>query len=1313
MLEYTRIGNYQIETALPHTGAARAFRARSTGGETVVVKLYPSFLQVNRAQVQRTSEVLALFGSPVFVPIYDIGVWQGQFYMVSPWMPGGSLEDVLRQEGRLPLGQATQYLYRLAFGLSGLHSLGYLHRNIKPTNVLFNQEGEACLADISLAPSVLVSAQDSLSLELEDPRYASPEQVRGRHNLNVRSDVYALGTLYYAMLTGAPPVGSLRGLQAILSAARQSGVPVSERKPQIPKTAADLLDRMLAHDPVLRLPSIDAVVMRTESILPSERVTAIRTRSESTAIPYEQLSALRPRQAEETRRSRRKQGLHPLVVGMLILVALVAGALAALWQADIPLTALLGGEMPSPVAVAQANPTITQTSTVVPSPSVTPSPVWTATSSAAIPVANATPTAEPTVQFTPTPTSVVLGGADKIAFLAQNDIWIANVDGSDLQRLTVDEKPKADLTWSSDGKDIYFTQNGAGYLVNITTGKTRNGVAPKSTSRCTLRIGRMTRYSLDGRMAATVVQVSGHGRKEDVVQIYTFDEDCQPDMIDAFPGDRFTMRGYSGSGDLGVIEEYAWDGRDTFILHGNVLHNGGDMVTYNLQTHKAEVINPLEGHCCYRDIHFSPDGEYVAFVFQDVRYTNPAEVYYVPLAMLGSGARFQPLPFPSYFFAGNGVDVSLAVRPYVPPVQPTPTPSTGSAQAKAVEIGGADKLALVVDKDIWVVNLNGQGAERLTSDHIDKAYLAWSPDGQYVLYEQASCLKAVSLADHSILNLGCYLSYGISSDGRHALLSASVLFPDGLHRPLTSIVPFNLHILDTLPDYVNLALIGACEIDLLGDRYVWSPDGQQVAALAETSAAGRKEQAVLVYELRACGQPPRLLDTFPANRFEVRGYSDLSTMPKLYDFAWNGDNLFAINGAVHDGFGDFVLYDMSTGRASTLDPLQKGCCYREMRWGQDASYVLFGTEDPVEGIKLYYVPFSALDEGKPLAPIPLPAGFFHQADTRKRLYPALRPAQRPEPLPFGQAPEVTASETVLTSSGSSIQVGSSSQRIVHSLAFSPDSNLLAVGFDRGLALYDMSAHRTTALGTKAEYYDRPVTGVDFSHDGTWLASTSVDGVTRIWRVRTGAPFQKVVLEGYSSLDVAYDPSQDLVATASSDFSIHVNQRNNAGTRYVLRGHEGQVTSVDYAADGSLLASGSVDRTVRVWSMQTGDLRQTLVGHLDAVADVDFSPDGQMVASASWDGTVRVWDWESGTARFVLYGHQSPVIGVRFSPDGRWLVSRDTEGGLYVWRVEDGALVQTLETNASPNAALAFSPDGKWLAVGLLTGNVQIYAVAAP
>ncbi|GAB4526046.1 MAG: hypothetical protein Fur0018_11100 [Anaerolineales bacterium] len=1317
MFEYTQVGNYEIEAPLPHSGVAMAFRGRRSGGEEVVIKVYPPFLRVDQGQAQRLSEVLALFGSPVFVPIYDVGVWQGHFYTVSRWMPGGSLEDMLRQQGRLQEKQAMQYLYRLTFGLNGLHALGYLHGNIKPANILFDEDGQPCLADLSLGRCVHLSPEASLSVRLEDPRYASPEQVWGWQRVNARSDVYSLGVLYFTMLTGAPPAGTVRDAQTVLSAARQQVVPIRQTAPQLSAPSARMLDRMLARDPTLRFSSLDGVLTHLEATLPGEKVMTIRARSESATLSSAQLSTLRPRTTKESA-DRGAPRWQAVALGLLVVVALVLGTLAALWQSGVPLSVLFGRQSsPSPAVTALAVQILSPTVTPPPlAPTVTATQA--ATAFAARPTAQTSATPEPVAQAVSTPalepTVPVLGVADKIAFLAQNDIWIANVDGSDVQRLTTDENPKADLSWSADGTELFYVQKGVGYALNIHTGKTRRAFAPAAASRCTLRIGRLTRYSLDGRFAATVVQVSGHGRKEDVVQVYTFDENCTPDLIDSFPGDRFTMRGYSGAGDLAVIEDYAWDRRDTFILYGNVLHNGGDMVMYNLQTHKAREINPIEGRCCYRDVHFSPDGSYIGFVFQDVRYTNPAEVYFVPLAILDSGARLQPLPFPSYFFDASGVDVSLAIRPYVAPAEETATTQTGdNASAEVVEVGGADKLALLVNKDIWVVNLNGQGAERLTTSGIDKTYLQWSPDGEYVLYEEGKCLRAVSITSHQIINVGCYLSYGISADGRRILLSANVLFPDGLQRPLTSVVPYNLFLLSALSGYTDLTLTGGCGIDLLGDTYVWSPDGNRVAVLAEISAAGHKAQAVLVYELRACGQPPRLLDSFPANRFQVRGYSDVSPMPLLYDFAWNGDALFAINGAVHDGFGDFVLYDMNTGRASILDPLQRECCYREMRWSPDGTYVLFASEDPVEGLKLYYVPFSALDEKKPLAAIPMPAGFFHQGDTRKRLYPTLRPVQHAQPsLPYGQPPE--KQEIGGFTLTDKVFVGyKSNANVIYSLAFSPDSGLMAMGSAKGLAVYNLTDRWVSQLATRAEYYDQPVTGVDFSADGTWLASTSVDGVTRIWRVSTGAPFQKVVLEGYPSLDTDYDPLNDLIATASADFTVHINQRNNAGTRHILRGHEGAVLAVRYATEGDRLVTGSVDRTVRVWSAQNGSLLQTLVGHLDAVSDVDFSPDGRLVASASWDGTVRLWDWQTGTQQFVLYGHQSPVLGARFSPDGRWVFSLDAAGWLCVWRVTDGALVYQEEINAAPYGALAVSPDGKYLAVGADSGGAWLYRINVP
>ena len=1303
MWNYGRIGQYEILAPLPRTGAARPFRAQQPSGEEVVLKLYPPYVRVDVPRVERIAEMLALFGSPVFVPLYDVGLWKQQFYIVSRWMPGGSLGDVLRQQGRLPVGQATQYLYRLALGLSGLHALGFQHENITPENILFDEEGEPCLADISLTRYTRVSPQDSLSLDLVDPRFASPEQVWGRRRVTRRSDVYALGAVYYAMLTGESPAGNLRGAQAILSVVHGSVVPVRKTAPAVPAPAARLLDKMLPNDPALRLPSMDAVIQQAEPLLPQTRASVIRTRAESERFPSEQLAAL---QADTAQTSRPRRGwLTALLVAILLVLAIAGGGVLALLQNGISPLALFGGA-PSPSAVVAEAPTRTAAPLLSPSPTVLPAATFTPPPPL---TPTGTPTGQPTATPTATPAPVVVGGVDKIAFVAQNDIWMANPDGSELERLTTDEAPKQDLQWAADGKHLLYTREGTVYSLDIASHTAAVTSPPVQNSRCTLHVGRLTRYRDDGRMAVTVVEVSAHGRREDVIQVYTFDENCNPDLVDAFPGDRFTLRGYSENSALPRIDEYAWDGRDTFILHGDVRHNGGDMVLYNLQTRKAEVVNPVEGRCCYRDIHFSADGSYVSFVFQDARYTKPAEIYYVPLATLSGGGRFEPLPFPSYFFDTLGGEVSLALRAYRPPVSANPTPEAGATPTGPTEVGGADKLALVVRGDIWVVNLNGQGARQLTHNGIDKAYLQWSPDGQYVLYEEADCLKAVHIATGNIISLGCYQAYGITRDGDSIILTDEVLFPDGLKRPLTSIVPFNLLRLKSLPNYTDLPLAGSCEMDVVADTYRWSPDGKRLAVLAETSAAGRKWQAVLVYELRACGEAPRLVDTFPANRFQVRGYSGEDGKPLLYDFAWNGENLFAINGAVHDGFGDFVLYDMSTGRAKVIDPLQKECCYREMRWSPDGTYLLFATEDPGEGIKLYYVPFESLDDKTALASLPLSPGFFQGADTRKRLYPALRPIQRNTVLPYGQEPDAAAElprVPLSPDTQTTLSLGK-----IYALAFSPQGSSLAVGGERGLGVYDLNTRQVDYIGTSSEKHSGAVVGVAFSSDGSWLASASVDGSTRIWRVSTGAPFQKILLnEPFYMLAVDYDPDADLIASASNDFLVHVNQRNNAGTRFILQGHTAPVFAVRYAQDGAYLVTGSADRTVRVWSTLDGSPLQILSGHLDAVADVDFSPDNTLVASASWDGTVRVWDWQESAEKFVLYGHDAPVLGVRFFPQGGGLVSVDANGTLLAWRLSDGALVQQTSLGKSFEGAVAFSAGGNRLVIGASDGTIYFYTV---
>jgi eukaryotic-like serine/threonine-protein kinase len=141
------------------------------------------------------------------VQLLDSGEAEGLFYFVMSYVPGESLRQRLRREGRLPIEDAVSIASHVAAALEYAHGRGVLHRDIKPENVLL-QDGEAFVADVGLALAVATAADERLSgssVAVGTPRYMSPEQASGQQALDARSDVYALACVVYEMLTGEPP----------------------------------------------------------------------------------------------------------------------------------------------------------------------------------------------------------------------------------------------------------------------------------------------------------------------------------------------------------------------------------------------------------------------------------------------------------------------------------------------------------------------------------------------------------------------------------------------------------------------------------------------------------------------------------------------------------------------------------------------------------------------------------------------------------------------------------------------------------------------------------------------------------------------------------------------------------------------------------------------------------------------------------------------------------------------------------------------------------------------------------------------------
>lgn len=160
-------------------------------------------------------------------------------------------------------------------------------------------------------------------------------------------------------------------------------------------------------------------------------------------------------------------------------------------------------------------------------------------------------------------------------------------------------------------------------------------------------------------------------------------------------------------------------------------------------------------------------------------------------------------------------------------------------------------------------------------------------------------------------------------------------------------------------------------------------------------------------------------------------------------------------------------------------------------------------------------------------------------------------------------------------------------------------------------------------------------------------------------------------------------------------------------RHVLTGHDGQVTGVAIAPDGTWLASVSYDRTVALWDAASGHRRRTLVGHTDIVTSVAIATDATWLASAGWDGTVRLWDLLSGREQAAL-AHPYWVTAIAIAPDGTWLATASADGTVRVWDTARGRQFATFSGHTGSVTAVAASPDAAYLATGGVDQTVRLW-----
>jgi serine/threonine protein kinase len=251
-----RLAHFELIEPIGVGGMAAVLRARDTQlDRQVALKILPPEMASDAENVRRfhqEARSAARLDHENIARVFFCGEDQRLHFIAFEFVEGENLRTILERRGRLPVGEALNYMLQVAAGLAHAASRGVVHRDIKPSNIIITPNGRAKLVDMGLARSLepqhdMGLTQSGVTLGTFD--YISPEQALEPRDADVRSDIYSLGCTFYHMLTGQPPVPE--GTAAKKLHHHQHVKPGDPRQlvPNLPDEVAVILDRMMAKQP--------------------------------------------------------------------------------------------------------------------------------------------------------------------------------------------------------------------------------------------------------------------------------------------------------------------------------------------------------------------------------------------------------------------------------------------------------------------------------------------------------------------------------------------------------------------------------------------------------------------------------------------------------------------------------------------------------------------------------------------------------------------------------------------------------------------------------------------------------------------------------------------------------------------------------------------------------------------------------------------------------------------------------------------------------------------------------------------------------
>jgi serine/threonine-protein kinase len=419
-----QLGPYSVEAFLGSGGMSSVYRGFDPKLQrSVAIKVLAGAAAAQpdfAARFRQEALLIASLHHPHIVHIYDFGQQDGYTYMVQELLPGPTLEQRLRDLAtrgeRMERQEILEIAAQLAAALDAAHAAGIIHRDVKPSNAMWNAAGTLVLTDFGIAKNMLTEAgQTQAGVVIGTPNYLSPEQAQGLP-LTPASDIYALGAVVYEMIAGHPPFTG-DTMRVVFDHVHTPPPSLHPARPELPPAVEAVVLRALAKDPAERFHSAGELARALERAwLESPAIAAGRAaiHSQPTQI-WEGAAAAPPARPGAPGKptppivaAPPRSGTRPLlllVLGLLLVLLLLGGAVLALRGGASEPAGTAPSAAPAPPAAQEPALPTTAPATLAPTlqPTVAATPALSPAPQATAPPPPPSPIPQPTVPPNPAP----------------------------------------------------------------------------------------------------------------------------------------------------------------------------------------------------------------------------------------------------------------------------------------------------------------------------------------------------------------------------------------------------------------------------------------------------------------------------------------------------------------------------------------------------------------------------------------------------------------------------------------------------------------------------------------------------------------------------------------------------------------------------------------------------------------------------------------------------------------------------------------------------------------------------------------------